>query len=55
MFPYTDKYAKTEYDIQNNDFIVQNRPQIPKYIRNIGFSKINFYFIICINSIIHIL
>ena len=29
MFPYTDKYTESEYDIQ---LIVQNAPTMPKYI-----------------------
>ena len=61
MFLYRVKYTESEYDVQNNDLLY--KPKTPKYFQ--FFWKVlettrkhfvaNFYFVICISYIIHIL
>ena len=53
MFPYRVKYTESESDIQNYNLLLKT-PKMPKYFRTFG-GKIHFYFVLCINCIIHIL
>ena len=60
MFPYTVKYIESEYDIQNNNLLYKIPPQNQNTFEMLDVggklrkvSKTIFYFIVCINSIIH--
>ena len=63
MFPYTEKYTESESDIQNNDLLCKTHQQHQntfEILENFGKSKkqskfSKFYFVISIDSIIHIL
>ena len=61
MFPYTEKYTKSESDIQTNDLLYKIHPThqntcylFVKFVKNNKLKTVS-YFIFCINSIIHIL
>ena len=60
MFPYTEKYTESEYDIQNDDFLykIKQKCQITFKMLEVFKNKIKnmkLYFVLYINSIIHIL
>ena len=59
MFPYTEKYTESEYDIKNNNLLYKIDQQHQNTFENLGnFEKkkaSNYYFVYCINGIIHIL
>ena len=62
MFVYTEKYTESESDIQNNDSLYKTHQKHQNTFDLLEqFGKIekvtisNFYFVISINPIIHIL
>ena len=64
MFPYTEKYNESESVIQNNNLLYntlqqhQNTFDFAKIKEKTKFSKTkttNFYLVIYLNSVIHIL
>ena len=60
MFLYRVKYTESEYDIQDNDLLYKLDQQCQntfQKLENRTFKKkiLFFYFVICINCIIHIL
>ena len=56
MIPYRVKYTESEYDIQNTNILYeidQKHQNTFEFLENQTIS--NFYFVLCINCIIHIL
>ena len=62
MFPYTEKYTESEYDIQNNDLLYKINHKCQntfEFLESFGIyrtiAKIEVvYFVLYISSIIHI-